>query len=388
MRFSDAHATEPTTEREPDPQPEAASDHQPAAEPPQARRPLAAPLAVRAADYWRPAAIQAVTLALAFALLVLVQRLAQPLSLLFLGIIIGEALSPIVGQLARWMPRALALAVVYLLMAGAAATLIWLVTPLLYADVSTLVAAGPGLLSGIETQLDQLVPGLGHTLAGGLQSAGTGLLQQPLAIPVDIGSVVIQVVVVFFFSMYWILTGTALHRFAVSLVPADRKAEAVSIFDELGGMLGGYARSVALDAMIIGTLAYIGLRIIGVPFAAVFGIMTAFGDLVPLVGPTVVWLIASAVALTHSPVMAGETLGFYLVLGQIDANLTLPLIAHGAARIPPLLLIFALVAGGIAGGILGAIIAIPLFGALRILVVRVVAPLVRQQWGAASVDAP
>lgn len=351
-------------------------------------RRLGLPLPARLGASWNATVVQSLILAgafaLVFALFLAVQRLAQPLALLFLGIIIGEALSPVVNWLARWMPRALALGVVYLVLAAFAAGVIWLVAPLLFDDVNTLFAAAPGLLAAAEAQLDQVAPGLGHALANDVQSAQQALLQHPLSLPLDIGAVVIQVVVVIFFSAYWILTGTGLNRFAVSLVPPARQAEAVSLFDELGGMLGGYARSVALDAILIGTLAYIGLRIIGVPFAAVFGLMTAVGDLVPLVGPTVVWLIATAVALTHSPVLAAETLGFYLVLGQIDANVTLPLIARGAARIPPLLLIFALVAGGIAGGILGAIIAIPLFGALRILVVRVMAPFLRAQWNAGA----
>jgi predicted PurR-regulated permease PerM len=346
------------------------------------------PLPVRIGGSWHTTIVQSVILAaafgLVFALFLLVQRLAQPLSLLFLGIVIGEALAPVVGWLARAMPRGLALATVYAALASLVALIAWLVVPQLIADFSMLYSAAPGLLANAETQLDQMIPGLGQALANGLQSAGQGLLQHPLTVPLDVGSVAIQIVVVFFFSIYWILTGASLHRFAVSLVPSELKAEAASIFDELGGMLGGYARGVALDAMLIGTIAYIGLRIIGVPFAVVLGLLTAIGDLIPLVGPTVVWLIATAVALIHSPVMAAETLGFYLVLGQFDANVTLPLITHGAARIPPLLMIFALVAGGIAGGILGAIIAIPLFGALRIVFVRVVAPFVRAQWATST----
>lgn len=335
-------------------------------------------------ELWQAAAIQATVLALAFALLVLLQRLAVPLALLFLAIVIGEALTPLVNRLARWMPRVVALGCVYLALGAVAFGLGWLIVPHLSGELSAIGGAIPKLIGLAEQLVNSVVPGLGTHLAAGLQTTAGPLIQNSASLALNTASVVIESVVVLFLSIYWILTAGSLHRFALSLVPDELRPQAAALFDELGTMLGGYVRSVVLDALLIGTVAYVGLRVLGVPFALLLALTTGLGDLVPLVGPTVAWFIGTGIALTVSPALAVETLIFYIVLGQIDANVTLPAIARGTARIPPLLLIFALVSGGMLAGVLGAVIAIPLFGALRIVTVRVLAPLVRRWWQASA----
>jgi predicted PurR-regulated permease PerM len=76
-------------------------------------------------------------------------------------------------------------------------------------------------------------------------------------------------------------------------------------------------------------------------------------------------------------------LALYVAIQQLETHLLLPLIMRNQADLPPTLAIFAVLAGGYALGILGALIAIPVAGALRILVLRVLAPYVRRRSGAA-----
>ena len=78
-------------------------------------------------------------------------------------------------------------------------------------------------------------------------------------------------------------------------------------------------------------------------------------------------------------------LGFYLVLQQFESHVLMPNIMHKQADVPPLLAILALLAGASLAGILGAMIAIPLAGALRVIVVRVASPAVRRWSGAEGV---
>ncbi|MBA2290012.1 MAG: hypothetical protein H0V98_06480, partial [Chloroflexia bacterium] len=61
-------------------------------------------------------------------------------------------------------------------------------------------------------------------------------------------------------------------------------------------------------------------------------------------------------------------------------------IMRSQAGVPPLLSLFALLGGSTLGGILGALIAIPIAGALRVLVVRVFAPAEREWSGADEHD--
>lgn len=333
---------------------------------------------------WQEAIILAVSLVTAVGVLALLNRLSDALALLFLGILIGQALIPPIEWVARWLPRSLAVLLIYSILIAAVVFAIWLVVPTLYVQARDFVDSAPGLIDRAHTWLNHVLPGQAGKVEQSFKSPLVGLSHSLLTLPLTVASVGVKFVMVIFFSIYWVLSAPALNRFALSLIPDEHRQDASALFDELGAMLGGYVRGDVLDAVLIGTIAYGGMMLLGVRFALVLGVVTALGDLIPLVGPTIAQFLATGVALTQSPKLAVITLVFFLILQQVDGNITLPTITRGIARIPPLLILFGLVAGGMLGGVLGAVIAIPLSGAIRLLLVRVAAPVLRDWWGTHS----
>lgn len=329
---------------------------------------------------WEAAFIQALALVFAVGVLILIRLLAQPLSLLFLGIIIATALDPPVSWLSRWMPRGIAAFAIFAALLAVLGAVLWLVMPPLFVQAVSFAKTVPHLVTHARHLLSHVAPGQSGQIAKSINSSALSVSKHLLSLPLAIVSAGIDVVLVVFLAIYWLITAPALFNFTVSLAPDHRKQDVRDLLDELGQMLGGYVRGDVLDSLVIGAFAYIGLRIIGVPYALVLALLTAVGDLIPFVGPTVAQFTAAAVAFFQSPLQGAITLGYFLILEQVDGNVTTPLITRGAARIPPLLIVFGLVAGGTLGGVLGAIIAIPLAGAIRILLVRVAAPAIRVWW--------
>ena len=105
------------------------------------------------------------------------------------------------------------------------------------------------------------------------------------------------------------------------------------------------------------------------------GIANLFGRVIE---STKAWF-KSILELLLIPVLA-----FYFVLQQVETHLLLPNVMRAQADIPPLLTVFALIAGGAIAGFLGALLAVPTLGAMRVLVLRVVAPSIRR-WSGAEV---
>ncbi len=138
--------------------------------------------------------------------------------------------------------------------------------------------------------------------------------------------------------------------------------------------------------LLVGAATFSGLTVIGVDFPLVLALIAGIAELIPIVGVYIATIPAVAIALIESPTQALMVLGFYVLLQQIESNLLLPALMRHQAGIPALLAVFALFAGEQLAGILGALIAIPLAGALQVLVVRVVAPALRRWTGAPSVD--
>ncbi len=90
------------------------------------------------------------------------------------------------------------------------------------------------------------------------------------------------------------------------------------------------------------------------------------------------------IAFLEAPIKALITLVFAVALGQLEGNIIAPNVMHPQTNISPLITLFSIFAGWSIGGVLGALIAIPVMAALNVLVVKVIAPAIRQKTGAAA----
>jgi predicted PurR-regulated permease PerM len=74
-------------------------------------------------------------------------------------------------------------------------------------------------------------------------------------------------------------------------------------------------------------------------------------------------------------------LGLYLGIQLLESSVVYPQVMARQASIPPILVVFALLAGGSVGGIIGALVAIPLSGAIRVLILRLAVPRIQERLG-------
>lgn len=325
----------------------------------------------------------AVALALALALLGMVWLLARPLALLFSAVVIANALSPVVDRLARRMPRGAAVAVVYVLLVLAVATLLSLLVPPLINEAAQVVVGAPQFAERAQTALERVNTLLDErwvdAASAWVSSFGGRLVQLPFLI----FSAALEIALVFVMSLYWLLSAPSLHRFTLSLLPPHRVASVDTTLREMGQTMGGYVRGVVLSGLVLGVLAYLGLLALGMPYALVLALVAGAGELIPILGPLIASVPAIAVGLSQSPEKALAVAVFYLALQQIESNVLTPHIMQRQAHVPPLLVTIAIFAGGSVGNILGALVAIPLAGALRVVAMRVLAPMARRASGAA-----
>ena len=154
------------------------------------------------------------------------------------------------------------------------------------------------------------------------------------------------------------------------------------VLHEIGRNMGGYVRGTLINAAIMGVLAWIGLQVIGVPFALVLGVLTMLGELVPILGPVIVGAIVAVIALGRSLELAIGAVVLYTVLIQVEGHVLTPNIMRRQTNVPQTLVLFAIVVGAGAGGLLGVIVSVPVAAAFRVFVLEVLAPWERRLAGA------
>jgi len=112
------------------------------------------------------------------------------------------------------------------------------------------------------------------------------------------------------------------------------------------------------------------LTVIGVPSALTLALLAALLEFVPFIGPILSAIPAVLLAFVQGPEMALWTLLLFFIVQQIEGNLLEPMVQQRAVDLPPVLLLFALAAGGLLFGTVGIILASPLTVVLYVMVKR------------------
>jgi predicted PurR-regulated permease PerM len=120
-------------------------------------------------------------------------------------------------------------------------------------------------------------------------------------------------------------------------------------------------------SLIAGTLTAIVLTIMGVPYAIALGLIVAILDLIPLAGATIAAIIVGAVAFLHSVTAGIVVVAFFIVYQQVENHLLQPVVYGRTVKLSPLAVLIAVLIGAELAGVLGALAAIPVAGAIQVL---------------------
>ena len=129
----------------------------------------------------------------------------------------------------------------------------------------------------------------------------------------------------------------------------------------------------AILSIVIGTSAGVGMWILGTTglvegaerYALLFGLWTAFIEVIPYIGP---WLSAvppALYALVVDPIGVLWVAALFVFIYQVEGHVVVPNVMASALRLHPLLVIFGLLAGGALYGIPGVLVALPTMAAGR-----------------------
>jgi predicted PurR-regulated permease PerM len=142
---------------------------------------------------------------------------------------------------------------------------------------------------------------------------------------------------------------------------------------QIESALWGYVKGQAILSTVIGTSAGVGMWILGKTglvegadeYALLFGLWTAFIEVIPYIGP---WLSAvppAIYALVVDPIGFLWVALLFLFIYQVEGHVVVPNVMASALRLHPLLVIFGLLAGGELYGIAGVLVALPTMAGLR-----------------------
>ncbi len=314
---------------------------------------------------------------LAFGLLVmglLFRQLVTLLIAVLITVLIAIAISAAASRLERLhVPRPLGALFGLLVGLGFLAGALLLVIPSLIDETSTFVDQVPSIVGSLEEKIRDVTgaqPGaVGDRVQEFLQSFGQepGKLIGPLAsLGLNIAGILGGFVLILLTAYYMAANPRPLVDGMLSLLPPDRRGWAGGIVERVRTAWIGWMQGVLIDMLVTGVLLYVGLSLIGLDFALVFAVLSALLVLVPYFGAIAAGIPPVLFALADSPGKAALALGVYLLVQQIESNVTIPLVMAQRVDLHPAVVAIGVVLVGQVFGLLGLFVAVPILALVTI----------------------
>lgn len=314
-------------------------------------------------------------------LLAAIRQAAHALTLIFTAFFLTLALNAPVHWIAQRLPgkrrgsRTLATAISFFLVVIVLGVFLVSIVPPLVRQTSSFIESIPELIDDLrnpDTTLGRYVDRYNlHEQIDSLSSQATEWAKNVSGSAVDtvsrVGSTLVSLLTVLVLTFMMLIEGPRWIRTARRLTPDHKEAHIETLARSMYRVVKGYVNGQVLLAAIAAVLILPVLLImdVGYPFALM--VVVFFCGLIPLVGHTIGAIIVSLVALLTSPIAGLVVFAYYVLYQQIENYAVQPKIQSNSTDMSPLLVFASVVIGVSFSGLLGGLVAIPLAGCLRIL---------------------
>ena len=178
------------------------------------------------------------------------------------------------------------------------------------------------------------------------------------------------------FAIYMIAQKETLSRQINKVMKAYLKPKTINKINTVGTLanktFSNFVTGQCLEALIFGSLVFVGMLIFRFPYASTIGVLLGFTALIPIFGAFIGTAIVFILIMMVSPVKAILFVVFIIVLQQIEGNLIYPRVVGKSIGLPGMWVLLSVTVGGSIGGILGMLIATPLCSLLYALFTKMV----------------
>jgi putative heme transporter len=300
------------------------------------------------------------------------------LVLMFVAVILGAALQPVVGWLRDKlrMRRGAAILLVYGLFLATVVAMAFVVVPIAIDQFGDIMAALPAFLDEAREWAGTLQSqALSRAVTSVIELASRSLPppnaapegEEVLAVGVTVAGAVMSLLTLLTVVYFWLTEHARLQRYTLAFVPRRRRAGAREVWNQAESRLGRWVRAQLILMAALGIGTFSAYTLLDVPSALLLALWAGLAEGIPIIGPLLGAIPAVLVAATVSPQLALAVAGVYLVLQIVEGNILVPLVMRNTVGISPFLVMLSVLAGAAAGGFIGALLAVPIAATAEIL---------------------
>ena len=281
--------------------------------------------------------------------------------------------------------RGISIVLTLILVGGVLALVFFVVTPQLIFTLRSLQGSVPSFFGHVQTALEQMFanepaiadlissiqvdwPQMLTDMVSFLKNGAGSFLSGTISAAVSIVSGVTTFIIAFIFSIYILAQKEELSRQMSKLIRAFFTEKTSSFIFTVASLTGqtfsSFLTGQCVEAVILGTMFFVVLLILRLPYGLLIGVLISFTALIPVFGAFIGWGVGAFLMLMNNPMDALIFTIAFLILQQLEGNLIYPHVVGGSVGLPSIWVLAAVTVGGSAFGIAGMLIFIPLCSVL------------------------
>lgn len=279
---------------------------------------------------------------------------------------------------ARGVPRAIAVAVIFVLIIALLAVALVLLIPQLVEQIKLFAEDFPGYLEVVQKRAERVhrwlsdlnlpgdVPSVSDQFVKSMQEVSGSALKNSANWLVGFFTQLYALVIVPLLTFYMLKD---VHRFRdifLGFFSEQNRPVVEGLMEKMDTAFGGFIRSRLKLCLAVGIGSSIALTIAGLKYSLVLGIICGICEFVPYVGPIVGAVPALIVGLFFGKFT--YALVAILIVQLIENVVLVPRVTGEEVGLHPLTVILAILAGGKLAGAGGMILSIPFVAAVKILI--------------------
>ena len=331
----------------------------------------------------------------------LLYRFNQVIFMLFVAIVLGTVIRPVVGWLhRRGLPRIAGVTLVYILLLALLVGFLLLLFPMIIEQGTTIATTLPDYYQTLREwvgsspnrlvmRLSEFIPPMLPDLEPEEQTGEEMLASagQAFGYLASASRGIFLATAILLLAFHWTLDGRRTVQSLVSLLPNAQRESISELISAMEAKIGFYLAGQAVLCLAIGILALVAYMLIGLPNALVLALIAGVLEAVPMVGPLLGAIPAALMAFSIAPSKLIWVIVATLIIQQVENSLLVPRVMRKAVGVNPFVSLLAIFAFGSLFGIAGALMAIPIAAIIQLLLNQFVFhPRVTEAEGSAGRD--
>lgn len=292
--------------------------------------------------------------------------------IVLLALVLASAMEPMVDYLTKFkIPRFVSVLGTYIIVIGFFGVLVSLLSPLVIDQAKVLSQNLPSYAVELQAKYPSLSVFLGGTdLPTIIQKLVTSNTGGDIIFGRALGlfNGIVAVITVLVISFYLVAADRGMKKFISDLVPAQYHSTITRLIEKIQRKMGLWVVGQIILSVFIFVLTYIGLTILGVHYALFLALIAGSLEIVPYIGPFVAAVPSIFFAMIQSPPLVIGVIILYIVIQKTEGYILVPKVMEKTVGTSPLVVLLSLLIGFKLAGVLGILLAVPLAGALTVII--------------------